>query len=63
MQKVQIFENDNMWDLKNEINEFAQTHYIEQISYAVSAHGCRDYYSCCILYIEKENEENHLTNF
>lgn len=51
MQKVQIFESDNMWDLKNEINEFAQTHYIEQISYAVS----RDYCSCCVLYTEKEN--------
>lgn len=55
MQKVQIFESDNMWDLKNEINEFAKTYHIEQISYAVSAHGCRDYYSCCVLYIEKEN--------
>ena len=55
MQKVQIFESDNMRDLKNEINEFAKTYYIEQISYAVSAHGCRDYYSCCILYTEKEN--------
>ena len=55
MQKVQIFESDNMRDLKNEINEFAKAHRIEQISYAVSAHGCRDYYSCCVLYIEKEN--------
>ena len=63
MQKVQIFESDNMWDLKNEINEFAKTYYIEQISYAVSAHGCRDYYSCCVLYTGKENEENYLTNF
>lgn len=59
MQKVQIFESDNMWDLKNEINEFAKVHHIEQISYAVS----RDYYSCRILYTEKENEENYLTNF
>ena len=30
MQKVQIFESDNMWDLKNEINEFAKTHHLEQ---------------------------------
>lgn len=51
MQKIQIFESDNMWDLKNEVNEFAKVHNIEQISYAVS----RDYYSCCVLYIEKEN--------
>lgn len=51
MQKIQIFESDNMWDLKNEVNEFAKVYHIEQISYAVSA----DYYSCCVLYIEKEN--------
>lgn len=62
MQKVQIFENDNRWDLKNEINEFAKTHHIEQISYAVTPHY-HDYYSCCVLYTEKENEENYLTNF
>ena len=55
MQKIQIFESDNIWDLKNEVNEFAKTHHIEQISYAVSSHGYRDCYSCCILYTEKEN--------
>ena len=55
MQKIQIFESDSKLNLRDEINEFAQTHYIEQISYAVSAHGCRDYYSCCVLYTEKEN--------
>ena len=55
MQKVQIFESDNMRDLKNEINEFAKTHHIEQISYAVSSREYRDYYSCCILYTKKEN--------
>lgn len=54
MQKIQIFESDNIWDLKNEVNEFAKTHHIEQISYAVSSHGYRDCYSCCILYT-KEN--------
>ena len=63
MQKIQIFESDNMRNLRDEINEFAQIHHIEQICYAVSAHGCRDFYSCCVLYTEKENEENYLTNF
>ena len=55
MQKIQIFESDNIWDLKNEVNEFAKIHHIEQISYAVSSHEYRDCYSCCILYTEKEN--------
>ena len=55
MQKIQIFESDNIWDLKNEVNEFAKTHHVEQISYAVSSHGYRDCYSCCILYTKKEN--------
>ena len=55
MQKIQIFESDNIWDLKNEVNEFAKTRHIEQISYAVSSHEYRNCYSCCILYTEKEN--------
>ena len=55
MQKVQIFESDNIWDLKNEVNEFAKTHHVEQISYTVSSHEYRNCYSCCILYTEKEN--------
>ena len=55
MQKVQIFESDNIWDLKNEVNEFVKTHHVEQISYAVSSHEYRDCYSCCILYTKKEN--------
>ena len=55
MQKIQIFESSSQCELQADINRFAKTHHIEQISYAVSAHGCRDYYSCCVLYTEKEN--------
>ena len=55
MQKIQIFESDNIWDLKNEVNRFAKTHHIEQISYAAVPHDYYDCYSCCILYTEKEN--------
>ena len=55
MQKIQIFERDSKRDLRDEINEFAKTHHIEQISYAISTHGFQDYYSCCVLYTKKEN--------
>ena len=55
MQKIQIFESDSKLELRDEINEFAKTHHIEQISYAVSSHEYRNYYSCCILYTKKEN--------
>ncbi len=55
MQKVQIFESDIRQDLKDEVNDFAKTHHIEQISYTVSSHGRYDFYSCCVLYTEQEN--------
>ena len=52
---IMVFERDNELDLRNEINEFVKTHHIEQISYTISIQGFQDYYSCCILYTEKEN--------
>ena len=54
---IMVFERDNELDLKDAIKEFAKTHHIEKISYTVSIHGFFQdcYYSCHILYTEKEN--------
>ena len=52
---IMVFERDSELNLRDAIKEFAETHHIEQISYAVSSREYRDYYSCCILYTKKEN--------
>lgn len=52
---IMVFERDNELDLRDEINKFAKTYHIEQISYTISIHGFHNYYSCCISYTEKEN--------
>ena len=54
MQKVQIFESSSQCELQADINRFAKTHHIEQRSYVAVPHDYY-YYSCCILYTEKEN--------
>lgn len=58
MQKVQIFENSSQCALQADINRFAKTHHIEQISYAAVTQDYYYCYSCCILYTEKENSKN-----
>ena len=60
---IMVFERDNELDLRDAIKEFAKTHNIEQISYTISSHEYRYYYSCCILYTEKGNFQKLLTNF
>ena len=55
MQKVQIFESSSWCELQADINRFAKTHHIEQISYTAVPHDYYYYYSCCVLYTEKEN--------
>lgn len=52
-QKVEFFSNEHRYELQKEINEFARTHHIEDISYSTCQSGYTTYHYCCVLYTDK----------
>jgi len=54
-QKVEFIQGENIIVLQNRINDFAKTHHIENISYAVSGNEVYNvWHYCCVLYTDDE---------
>lgn len=51
-QKVKFFKGKTSYELELEINKFAKTHHIVNISYSVSNVGYSSEHFCCVIYTD-----------
>lgn len=54
VQKVKMFSEENQYKLQEKINDFAQNHHIEMISYSTCQVGYLRWHYVCILYTERK---------
>ena len=52
-QKVKFFASEHAFELRDEINEFAKKHHIENVSYSTCVSGYNIRHYCCVLYSDK----------
>lgn len=50
VQKVKMFSEEHQYKLQEKINDFAQNHHIENISYSVYKSGYSAWHYACVLY-------------